>query len=103
MFAGAAEPDAAAEQRAGEIFQKIEAITVDSATDEVLSGELMRGQCQLPHAEAPALTPNLRLVLRDVTHASRRPAPKLNMCVASNPQAGEQQEPARMRAFWLTR
>lgn len=75
-FAGAAEPHAAAEQLAGEIFQKIEAITVDSATDELLSGELMRGECQLPHAHATALTPNLRLVLRDVTHASRRPAPR---------------------------
>lgn len=73
VSAGAAGLDAAAEHRAGEICQKIEAITVDSATDELLSGELMRGQCQLQHAEAAAVTPNLRLVLRDVTHASRRP------------------------------
>ena len=74
-FAGADHGTAAvAEQSACEIFGKIEAITVDSAADELLSGELMRGQCQL--AQATTLTPNLRLVLRDVTHASRRPRPK---------------------------
>jgi hypothetical protein len=62
-----------AEQCAGRLCQKIEALTVDSAADEVLAGELMRGQCQLLDCAQAALTPNLRLVLRDVTHASRRP------------------------------
>ena len=78
-FAGADnDTAAAAEQSACKIFGKIEAITVDSAADEVLSGELMRGQCQIQLSQAApsALTPNLRLVLRDVTHASRRPRRK---------------------------
>ena len=80
----------------------IEALTVDAASDELLAAELQRGQCigaaeqellrlrgdrAAPAREAGAaadvadqstlqrllsLAPNLKLIVRDVTHASRR-------------------------------
>ena len=40
---------------AATLLMKIEALTVDAASDEVLAGELMRGHCQL--ADEQALTP----------------------------------------------
>lgn len=52
------------------VLNKIEALTVDAANDETLAGELMRGRCCL--GEEQSLCPNLRLVVRDKTHASRR-------------------------------
>ena len=45
-------------------------ITVDSAGDEVLSGEMMRTPSLSP--TQLALTPNLKFVIRDKTHGSRR-------------------------------
>jgi hypothetical protein len=45
-------------------------ITVDSAADEVLSGEMMR--CTALSGTQMALTPNLKFVIRDKAHASRR-------------------------------
>ena len=55
------------------VFEKIEALTVDAAADETLAGELMRGRCNLD--EEQAMCPNLKLVVRDKTHASRRSIP----------------------------
>lgn len=82
------------------VLAKVEAVTVDAASDELLAAELGRGEgidredvaglLRLRGSsrddDAPALargpiaatdllkplTPNLRLVIRDVTHASRR-------------------------------
>ncbi len=45
-------------------------LTVDSASDEVLSGEMMR--CKTLNTTQIALTPGLKYVIRDKTHASRR-------------------------------
>ena len=90
----------------------IEALTVDVASDELLAAELQRGQCigaaaqellrlrgdrAAPAREAGAapdvadqstlqrllsLTPNLKLIVRDVTHASRR--------VTAKPEAADE-------------
>ena len=45
-------------------------MTVDAAADEVLSAEMMR--CRILHGGPDTLLPNLKFVLRDKTHASRR-------------------------------
>ena len=50
------------------IRQHIEAITVDSASDELLACELMRGCGGL----TPQTLPNLKCIIRDATHAARR-------------------------------
>ena len=47
--------------------ESVVAIAVDAAADEVTSAELMRSSW-----DGPALTPNLRFVLRDKAHGSRR-------------------------------
>ena len=52
------------------VREKIMCITVDSAGDELLAGELMRNN-KLSERDR-ALTPNLKFVLRDAAHASRR-------------------------------
>lgn len=52
------------------LLGKVEALTVDSASDELLAGELMRGNST--DKKANSMTPNLKLVIRDVTHAARR-------------------------------
>ena len=59
---------------ADHIFRHIESVTVDAASDEVLSGELIRGGGLRGSAAAAALaiTPNLRFILRDKTHGARR-------------------------------
>ena len=49
------------------VRDSIHAIAVDAAQDEVTSAELMRSSW-----DGPALTPNLRFVLRDKAHSSRR-------------------------------
>ena len=48
----------------------VTSVTVDSAADEVLSAELMRSS--VLNASQKELTPNLRFVLRDRAHSSRR-------------------------------
>ena len=53
------------------VLDKVEALTVDAAADETLAGEMMRGRCCLEDERA-TMCPNLRLVVRDKTHASRR-------------------------------
>ena len=45
-------------------------ITVNLAGDEILGGEMMRSASLSP--TQLALTPNLKFVIRDKTHASRR-------------------------------
>ena len=52
------------------VRESVMCITVDSAGDELLASEMMRNQ-SLAQTER-ALTPNLKFVLRDATHASRR-------------------------------
>ncbi len=55
-------------EEAKAILAKVEVLTVDSAADELLAGHLMRRGDD----EAVRITPNLRLVIRDVTHNARR-------------------------------
>ena len=57
------------EKKLSLLLGKVEALTVDSASDELLAGQLLTGG---PRRDA-AIAPNLKLVIRDVTHASRRP------------------------------
>ena len=72
--APSASDDASSVEAAANIlFGKIEALTVDAAADETLAGDLMRGRCNLD--EEQAVCPNLKLVVRDKTHASRRSLP----------------------------
>ena len=52
--------------------QTVMCITVDSARDEVLSGEMMRCKALSCEPQQMALTPNLKFVIRDKAHASRR-------------------------------
>ena len=72
--------DSSAEADAAAVLQKIEALTVDSAADELLAGELMRGRCDL--APESIACPSLKLVVRDKTHASRRTTQKPEACDA---------------------
>ena len=51
------------------VKKKILCITVDSAGDELLSGEMMRDRSL---GSLKVHTPNLKYVIRDCTHASRR-------------------------------
>lgn len=55
---------------AAHVRESIMCITVDSAGDELLASEMMRNR-SLAQTER-ALTPNLKFVLRDAAHASRR-------------------------------
>ena len=65
-------PDAAEK-----ILAKVEVLTVDSAANELLAGQLMRRS----DVETERITPNLKLIIRDVTHASRRsPRPACPLC-----------------------
>ena len=50
------------------ILEHIEAITVDSASDELLACEMMRGCGGM----TPQSTPNLKCIIRDATHSARR-------------------------------
>ena len=52
------------------LAQSVSCITVDAAADEVLSSELMRASAW--NGSQQKLTPNLRFVVRDKAHASRR-------------------------------
>lgn len=58
------------EEKLSLLLGKVESLTVDSASDELLAGQLLTGG---PRPEDAAIAPNLKLVIRDVTHASRRP------------------------------
>ncbi len=70
----ASEPEPGLKETCKKIFEKVEFLTVDSASDELLSAELMRQSIMDDEEERQrlALTPNLKLVIRDTTHASRR-------------------------------
>ena len=72
------------EADAATVLQKVEALTVDAAADEVLAGELMRGRCDIGHEQG--MCPNLKLVVRDKTHASRRTTQKPEACDAFLPE-----------------
>ena len=52
------------------VRESVMCITVDSAGDELLASEMMRTK-SLAQTEK-ALTPNLKFILRDAAHASRR-------------------------------
>ena len=54
------------------IRQRVTMICTDSAADEMLAAEMMR---QPVLASMGVLTPNLRVVLRDKAHSSRRLSP----------------------------
>ena len=51
---------------------KMECIAVDSAPDEILSAEMMRGRDRGTADSMSALTPNLKHTARDLAHGSRR-------------------------------
>ena len=53
------------------VLKKVELLCVDAASDEVLSGERMRGRSGEAE-DVPVITPNLRMIFRDGAHASRR-------------------------------
>ena len=53
-----------------EVKSKITTLTVDSAGDELLSGEIMRTAALTP--DHKVLCPNLHNVIRDKAHSSRR-------------------------------
>ena len=53
-----------------DLRRKVRAICVDSATDEILSCEMMRSATLMGSGDA--LTPNLAMLLRDKAHASKR-------------------------------
>ena len=53
-------------------LRHLEATTVDSASDELLACELMRGCCGL----TLQLALNLKCLIRDATHAAKRVASK---------------------------
>ena len=50
--------------------QRVTSLSVDSAADEVVSAELMRSKAL--NASLQKLTPNLRFIVRDKAHSSRR-------------------------------
>ena len=54
------------------VRMSVTSITVDSASDELLASELMRSRQVKVSQEMQTLTPNLKFVVRDKTHASRR-------------------------------
>jgi len=56
--------------RAEAILDKVEALTVDAAAAEVLAGDIMRGRSNMENDVVTC--PNLKIVVRDKTHASRR-------------------------------
>jgi hypothetical protein len=69
---------AESEIRATAVLTKVEALTVDAAADEVLAGEIMRGRCNMENDTIAC--PNLKIVVRDKTHASRRTTQKPEGC-----------------------
>jgi hypothetical protein len=50
------------------IREKVEAVCVDSASNETKAAAAMRNAS----ADAEAVTPNLKVIIRDRAHASRR-------------------------------
>ena len=64
------------------ILEKVEALTVDAAADELLAGEIMRGRDGNVFCGQDIACPNLKLVVRDKTHASRRTTQKPETCDA---------------------
>jgi len=52
------------------VLSKVEFITVDSAGDEILASELLRGNSVTPKDQS--MTPTLGVVIRDTTHGARR-------------------------------
>jgi hypothetical protein len=53
------------------VLHKVELLCVDAASDEVLSGERMRGRSG-ELVDVQAVAPNLKMIFRDAAHASRR-------------------------------
>ncbi len=60
-----------AERTAG-VLEKVEMLCVDSASDELLSGQVMRYGSENLADYNNGVAPNLKLVIRDATHAARR-------------------------------
>ena len=63
----------AAKEDAKLVLQKVEMLTVDAASDEMTAGRLGRDDSSC------GITPGLRMIIRDKTHASRRTAPRLTL------------------------
>ena len=59
-------------ERTAEVLKKVEMLCVDSASDELLSGQVMRYGSENIADYNNGVTPNLKLVIRDATHAARR-------------------------------
>ena len=59
-------------KRTTAVLEKVEMLCVDSASDELLSGQVMRYGPQNDSTRNNGVTPNLKLVIRDATHAARR-------------------------------
>ena len=51
------------------VCKSIEILKIDSASDEVLSAQMMRGRTP---SSVGVVTPNLRLMTRDAVHCARR-------------------------------
>ena len=54
------------------VLEKVQMLCVDSASDELLSGQVMRYGPENYSNQNNGVTPNLKLVLRDAIHAARR-------------------------------
>ena len=59
-------------ERTTRVLEKVEMLCVDSASDELLSGQVMRYGSENDPSHSNGVTPNLKLVIRDATHAARR-------------------------------
>ena len=59
-------------ERTTAVLEKVEMLCVDSASDELLSGQVMRYGSENNSSHKDGVTPNLKLVIRDATHAARR-------------------------------
>ena len=54
------------------ILHKVQMLCVDSASDELLGGETLRHGAENDVTKYNGICPNLKIIIRDVTHAARR-------------------------------
>lgn len=54
------------------LTQRVEMINVDSASDELLASRMMKDTTSAMLTDMGPLTPNLKIIIRDATHATRR-------------------------------
>ncbi|MCP4239061.1 MAG: hypothetical protein GY772_00695 [bacterium] len=79
----------------------LQVLTVDSANDEVLSGEIMAAGNAAEKYRA--IAPNLRIIVRDVTHASRRSLAPRTQCVGSRSSGTELRRTQQTRHTAISR